>query len=774
MNKIKTYFDNQLLENNLNETKLFSFGCNDMGQLGVPNDSQYIIKNQEQQNISSQAINIEFFNDIKVKTLSIGDQHSICISSSGAIYSWGAFTYGQLGVEQNPKIISDPDGFAYQPSPLQIQTLRNYKVIDVACGDAHTLALINDGQIFSWGGAGCGQLGHQNLSQMPRDSDACPYQPYPKLIESLKGTFIIKISCGKAHSIAIDNNYNLYTWGAGACGQLGVEDIHTLPVDDDGYPFQPIPKISKILKGKEIIKGSCGDVHTVVLTKKGEVYSFGGGSFGQLGLGAVSKMPLDSDSYPFMPTPTRIESLNGIDIVDISCGDSHTMAIDKEGKLYSWGAAACGQLGIDNLATLPKDGEGNPYEADPKLVTFFENMKVIQVSCGESHTLVLIEGGIVFSFGNSNSGQLGFIEKKDKSQKINKPLENSILLGKPRLITSLIGLNIVKVTSGGSHNICIISNELKIEYEIYKYYKEDKYTDIELVLDNSGHIKGEGIFKLSCHKIVLFSKSDYFKQNTSFRNIKPEVFKSFIEYFYINDCSFISDFNSTEELIDCLKLAKQLGLSVIQKKIEEKLKGYILKYSEALIGIDKLHINLGAKSNSSNEIIKSTINNKSNGKEHSDQEASMKEVSKYSDLNNENFKGLFFLPNGKPFLILDQDLINKISNSSYLLNVNVDHKKTNENEILSPVSCINLPYNSFKNEFFYEFNKIFSSLPSNSNIPFHQLLIKYGFLQNSSSLPIYLSLFNDKDTSDLIIKVENYIFYCHKVSQQQILIYINI
>jgi len=48
-------------------------------------------------------------------------------------------------------------------------------------------------------------------------------------------------------------------------------------------------------------------------------------------------MPLDSDNFAFMPIPTKIDSLSDINIVSISCGDSHSMAIDSEGKLYAWG-----------------------------------------------------------------------------------------------------------------------------------------------------------------------------------------------------------------------------------------------------------------------------------------------------------------------------------------------------------------------------------------------------------------------------------------------------
>ncbi len=48
-------------------------------------------------------------------------------------------------------------------------------------------------------------------------------------------------------------------------------------------------------------------------------------------------MPLDSDNFAFMPIPTKIDSLTGIIIVNIDCGDSHSMAIDSEGRLYAWG-----------------------------------------------------------------------------------------------------------------------------------------------------------------------------------------------------------------------------------------------------------------------------------------------------------------------------------------------------------------------------------------------------------------------------------------------------
>jgi len=128
---------------------------------------------------------------------------------------------------------TDSEGYPYQPTPMIIKHLSEVKIKAVACGDAHTLALTVDGKVYSWGGAGCGQLGHQNIQEMARDADSCPYQPCPRLIESLKYSNINHISCGKAHSLAIDSSYCIYTWGAGACGQLGVEGIYFFPLNEN-------------------------------------------------------------------------------------------------------------------------------------------------------------------------------------------------------------------------------------------------------------------------------------------------------------------------------------------------------------------------------------------------------------------------------------------------------------------------------------------------------------------------------------------------------------
>ena len=116
-------------------------------------------------------------------------------------------------------------------------------------------------------------------------------------------------------------------------------------------------------------------------------------------------MPLDVDHCPFMPVPKKIEALKGIFIEQLSCGDTHSMALSREGRVYAWGAAAFGQLGIPaDEKKLPVNNEGIIYASMPQPVTSLENKRIIGISCGEAHSLVLADSGHLYSFGAYGCG----------------------------------------------------------------------------------------------------------------------------------------------------------------------------------------------------------------------------------------------------------------------------------------------------------------------------------------------------------------------------------
>jgi len=83
------------------------------------------------------------------------------------------------------------------------------------------------------------------------------------------------------------------------------------------------------------------------------------------------------------------------------------MALSKDGAVYAWGEATFGQLGLEDIRDLPKNSDNKPYQPYPVKVTALGNKKIIDVSCGELHTLALTETGTLYSFGGNTCGQLG-------------------------------------------------------------------------------------------------------------------------------------------------------------------------------------------------------------------------------------------------------------------------------------------------------------------------------------------------------------------------------
>ena len=137
---------------------------------------------------------------------------------------------------------------------------------------------------------------------------------------------------------------NVYTWGSNEMGQLGQEIENTTTKDKDGYSYSSSPIDLTCLKNLRICWVSAGDGHTVSVSKYGMVYSWGASACGQLGLERIDNMPRDVEGYPYQPFPMQIKLLSNIKVKEISCGDAHSISLSVDGKLYSWGGAGCGQL----------------------------------------------------------------------------------------------------------------------------------------------------------------------------------------------------------------------------------------------------------------------------------------------------------------------------------------------------------------------------------------------------------------------------------------------
>jgi alpha-tubulin suppressor-like RCC1 family protein len=148
--------------------EVYSWGINEDGVLGFPNNNT--INNKNNKNNSNYKITfkptlINFFkeNNIKIKYISSGSIHNIVITNSGLLYSFGCSKGGQLGIDENTllKLYSSnkiKDDFSIS-TPTKIQNLENFQIKKVVCGEAHSIALTENGKVFVWGLGSYGQLG---------------------------------------------------------------------------------------------------------------------------------------------------------------------------------------------------------------------------------------------------------------------------------------------------------------------------------------------------------------------------------------------------------------------------------------------------------------------------------------------------------------------------------------------------------------------------------------------------------------------------------------
>lgn len=294
------------------------------------------------------------------------DYFGITVPTTTYTYIWGKGEHGQLGT-------GDRSG---SNIPVIIDAFNSISITQISLGTSHTLALTNEGRLYSWGYGGDGRLGHGNTLDVL----------YPKLVETLINENIIEIKCGELHSAALTNEGKLYTWGLGSDGRLGhgnnlTYDKPTLVLyfcnNNGDYNYSiPIESIS------------CGGLHCGALSKNDhKLYTWGYGNGGRLG-------HKDGSEQSF---PKLVESLKDIDIVQVSCGGHHTAALSKDGQLYTWGFDDDGRLGHSKT--------GHCFE--PKIVKDLQSQFVTKVSCGCWHTAALTKDGDVYCWGSCKSGQLG-------------------------------------------------------------------------------------------------------------------------------------------------------------------------------------------------------------------------------------------------------------------------------------------------------------------------------------------------------------------------------
>jgi alpha-tubulin suppressor-like RCC1 family protein len=290
-----------------------------------------------------------------------GEEYSGGITKlDGHLYTWGTGNMGQLGTismtsanSQNKKKNDNIDSTKTPSSaslsastscwtPRRVSGIRDY-VLEISFGMTHSAALTRNGALYTWGSGFYGKLGHGNLNNYW----------VPKIVNFFQAKKITQISISTYHSMAVDEEGNLYAWGRGD-QRLGLG-----PIDQDVM----IPKRNDDLWSQNIVPVviTAAENHNVIISKKnGEVYSFGDGKYGKLGISTRNDMKLNLVEVS-STNPANVRDIDGeplelgelpdfaiqqgkVDIRSVSSYSNHSLALSRDGILYSWGNGGSGRL----------------------------------------------------------------------------------------------------------------------------------------------------------------------------------------------------------------------------------------------------------------------------------------------------------------------------------------------------------------------------------------------------------------------------------------------
>ena len=301
-------------------------------------------------------------NPVQVHDLSdvtaIATRHAL--RADGTVWTWGGNDDGQLGDGTN----------SLRLTPVQVKNLSG--VIAISAG----LAVREDGTVWAWGCNSDGQLGDGTTKN----------RRIPIQVRNLSG--ITAVSNGaRNYSLALREDGTVWAWRMNRNGNIG----------DGTYEDRPIPIM---VSGLNNVKAISAYHNSFALKEDGTVWAWGNNSVGGLGDGTTIHRS----------TPVQVQSLKGI--TAISAGSAHSLALRNDGTVWAWGLNAYGRLGngtSEEYDTVTKSYHPNPI---PKQVQNLSD--VIAISAGTQHSLALKNDGTVWAWGCNNDGELGdgtFISK---------------------------------------------------------------------------------------------------------------------------------------------------------------------------------------------------------------------------------------------------------------------------------------------------------------------------------------------------------------------------
>lgn len=237
---------------------------------------------------------------------------------------------------------------------------------------------------------------------------------------------IVSLAFNQNHSAVLTRDGQVYTWGSDEAGELGRGDLgrDSCAEEQDNCRLQ----IGVVPNLGKVVAISSGYGHTLALTDSGEVWAFGDNDQKQLG----------SDSVTNSAKPVQVDfsQAQGVGkLVSVLATGSGSFALDDKGQVWAWGTNEEAGLGVgkvcDPYASTPVDQQDClQYSAKPVLVEFPQTVVIRELAGGSGHVLALTDQGQVYGWGLNFSSQVGYRGEThlDTDQELPETVEKPTLL----------------------------------------------------------------------------------------------------------------------------------------------------------------------------------------------------------------------------------------------------------------------------------------------------------------------------------------------------------
>ena len=329
-------------------------------------------------------VNVQYLQNRTIKSVFFRGNIWAAITQQGEVYT----CYGDGFLQQN----QTPFTVISLPTLVHIPEL----VISLAVGLNHSLAVTESGALVSWGYSEHGQCGHGITSS--------EYST-PQFVQGIGR--VRNASAGSLHSLAVTEDGALYSFGCGTRGQLGHGTVApgntTTPLCEGGYESTPSPKKVNFdfhMGGRHrehVVGTAAGINHSVALTADGRVYTWGDNEVGQLGMSECIVTIAVPQLVGYIGGAGGFNGINKTKVCRVATGWESSFAITESGELFHWGLNRDELVVHDDIMDMDSR---KYYNSFPYAVQAIGKHVIVAVSSASTHTIAVTDRGEVYGCTN--------------------------------------------------------------------------------------------------------------------------------------------------------------------------------------------------------------------------------------------------------------------------------------------------------------------------------------------------------------------------------------